>query len=163
MSNDELLARRSFLKYLALLLGTVTSEVFIDRAWAGSGTSPAGLTADTYDVARDWHYEIAPWTGDDFVLGHRLRDADFPPAVIESERSVDFVIVGGGIAGLTAAHFLRDHNFLLLEQYADLGGQSRGGSFQGIEYTWGRHDRCTGRRHGRIIYGPEFKTDNSQR
>lgn len=82
-------------------------------------------------------YRIAEWTGDDFELGHRLRNRQFPAWPEKAEENVDFVIIGGGIAGLTSAYYLRDHNFLLLEQYGQLGGQSRGGSYKGIDYSWG--------------------------
>ena len=82
-------------------------------------------------------YEIAPWTGDDFRRGHQLRDAAVPAASLADEKHVDFVIVGGGLAGLTAAHYLKDSDFLLLEQYDDLGGQSRGGSHRGLNYSYG--------------------------
>ena len=50
---------------------------------------------------------------------------------------MDFVIVGGGMAGLASAYYLRDHNFLLLEQYDTLGGQSRGSSYHGLAYSYG--------------------------
>src|SRR4030095_69300 len=82
-------------------------------------------------------YKLAPWTGDDFTLGHKLRMDELPAMPADSERTVEFVIVGGGIAGLTSAYFLRDHNYLLLEQYDELGGQARGRTYRGIDYSLG--------------------------
>ena len=39
------------------------------------------------------------------------------------ETIYDTVIIGGGIAGLTAAYMLRDKNILLLEQEDRFGGR----------------------------------------
>lgn len=43
---------------------------------------------------------VLPWAGDDFTLGHRLRDGDVPRVLDKAEKTVDVVIVGGGMAGL---------------------------------------------------------------
>lgn len=116
-------SRRQFLKQSALLL-------------AGCG---AGLLGGT-----DWSlpaeakgYKIADWTGDDFTVGHKLRDGKIPRFPTSPERKVDFVIVGGGISGLAAAYHLRNHDTLLLEQYNEAGGHARGGSHNGIGYSYG--------------------------
>ncbi|HNM50852.1 MAG TPA: FAD-dependent oxidoreductase [Candidatus Obscuribacter sp.] len=56
---------------------------------------------------------------------------------------VDFVIVGGGMAALTAAYRLRHENFLLLEQYQETGGQSRGETTrEGLSYSLGAAYYC---------------------
>lgn len=83
-------------------------------------------------------YKISEWTGDNFIHGHQFRDGKLPGKFPDQpERTVDFVIAGGGIAGLTSAFYLKEHNVLLLDQYAEPGGQSRGGTFQGIGYSYG--------------------------
>ncbi len=122
----EATSRRRFLKLLAGLgtlaaWGPVLKQSFLSPAEAAEAAS----------------YRISPWTGDSFFRGHRLRDGDLPSFPRQAEKTVDFVIVGGGIAGLTAAYYLRNDNFLLLEQYDQLGGQARGGSYRGIGYSWG--------------------------
>ncbi len=119
--------RRDFLKGLGLLLVSGAAGAFSEEAiWSLGAEAKAtkGLN-------------IAPWTGDDFTLGHRLRARELPRMPKNSERKVDFVIVGGGVAGLTAAYYLRNHNTLLLEQYDKVGGQSRGATHRGIDYSYG--------------------------
>lgn len=82
-------------------------------------------------------YTISPWRGDDFSVGHKMRNGDIPDFPDKVEMEVDFVIVGGGMSALTAAHKLKDHNFLLLEQYSQLGGQARGENHNGLWYSLG--------------------------
>src|SRR5271170_646840 len=123
MSASQSSSRRKFLKTMAALFaaGVAFPLTNADRS---AGATRAG-------------YKLSPWTGDDFTRGHQMRDGDGPPYPNAVERTVDFVIVGGGMAGLAAAYYLKDHDFLLLEQYEELGGQSRGGSYRGIDYSLG--------------------------
>ncbi len=107
-------------------------------ASAAGGYTGSGIPgAPPASAGTQRKYRLAPWTGDDYTLGHRMRAGDIPPLPRSSERRVDFVIIGGGMAGLASAYFLRDHDFLLLEQYAELGGQSRGKSYRGLDYSLG--------------------------
>ena len=126
--NEDFQSRRSFLKTTGLILGASLPAQLVSN-WPISSAEAATLS--------NWHYQISPWTGDDFKIGHEMRDADFPQFPTSTESTVDFVIIGGGIAGLTAAHYLSNYNYLLLEQYDNFGGQSRGGSFNGIDYSFG--------------------------
>lgn len=102
------------------------------KAFAQSTDNHAGAA-----ITKIGDYTVAPWKGDDFTLGHALREGEIPEFPDKAERTVDFVIVGGGIAGLTCAHYLRSAEYLLLEQYDEVGGQSRGGSYNGIDYSYG--------------------------
>lgn len=47
------------------------------------------------------------------------------------------VIVGGGMSGLIAAYHLKDQPLVLLEQGPRLGGNSRGESWHGVDYSIG--------------------------
>ena len=83
------------------------------------------------------------WTGGivgaSHAAGHSLREGKFPtPARTEQ---VDAVIIGGGIAGLTAAHRLQKsgRKFLLLELENAPGGNSASGANSVSAYPWGAH------------------------
>ncbi len=81
------------------------------------------------------------FVNDDFVRGHQLRDrARFstPSRTVK----VPAVIVGGGIAGLSAAwRFSKRgfHDYVLLEMEKQPGGNSRSGSNAVSAYPWGAH------------------------
>jgi phytoene dehydrogenase-like protein len=73
--------------------------------------------------------------------GHRLRDRAPRPAVRRTER-VPVVIVGGGIAGLSAAWWLRRsgfRDFVLLEMEDQPGGNARWGESPVSAYPWAAH------------------------
>ena len=73
-------------------------------------------------------------------VGHLLRGGKLPLARERRKRSV--VIVGGGIAGLSAGwRFLRSGftDFEILELESEVGGNSRGGANAISPYPWGAH------------------------
>src|SRR5690606_8202905 len=73
-------------------------------------------------------------------VGHLLRDGKLPAPSAEEERET--VIVGGGIAGLSAAWWLGRagyRDFTLLELEPETGGNSRGGRNPVSAYPWGAH------------------------
>ena len=80
--------------------------------------------------------------GQNVELGHLLREArafEVPP---DKWRTVDVVIVGAGIAGLSAAWKLSKedfHNVVVLELEKDTGGTSRSSAGDPVAYPWGAH------------------------
>jgi protoporphyrinogen oxidase len=73
-------------------------------------------------------------------LGHRLLKGDFPKPA--QERKVPVVIVGAGIAGLSAGWKLSKagfHDFEILELEPAAGGVSRSGENSITPYPWGAH------------------------
>ncbi len=76
-----------------------------------------------------------------FRAGHAIRDRKLTPSPSSLE-DVTVVIVGGGIAGLSAAwRFLESgfDDFVLLDLEDEPGGTARGGSRGGFAYPWGAH------------------------
>lgn len=78
---------------------------------------------------------------DSHGLGHRLRDGQLSSSRQPPTR-VPVVIVGGGIAGLSAAWRLTRRgfrDFVLLEMEPDAGGNARSGSNAISAYPWAAH------------------------
>jgi protoporphyrinogen oxidase len=76
------------------------------------------------------------------TLGHRLREAKPRPPAEDAWQCVPVLIIGGGIAGLSAAwRFLRAglRDFCLVELERDLGGTSRWGQRGALAHPWGAH------------------------
>lgn len=80
--------------------------------------------------------------GQSVSLGHVLREGrafDVPPDNWETK---DVAIVGGGIAGLTAAWEFSKQNFndfVILELEKEAGGTARSGQGEPVPYPWGAH------------------------
>jgi len=73
-------------------------------------------------------------------VGHRLRHD--PPLTAPRWESHDVVIVGAGVAGLSAARRLERagiHDFVLLELEPAVGGTARSGSSRVSAFPWGAH------------------------
>ncbi|PYU78827.1 MAG: twin-arginine translocation pathway signal protein, partial [Acidobacteria bacterium] len=81
------------------------------------------------------------FVNDSFQIGHLLRDRAGFPAAKRTEK-YPVVIVGGGIAGLSAAWRLRKRgftDFVLLEMNAQPGGNARWGENEITAYPWAAH------------------------
>lgn len=79
----------------------------------------------------------------DRLTGHRVRDlVSIPRDVLTPEAKHQCVIVGAGVAGLSAAwHASRRglDDYLVLELEQEPGGTSRSGNIDGFEFPWGAH------------------------
>ncbi len=71
-----------------------------------------------------------------FEVAHSLRDGDFWEKAgkpVETGERFDLVVVGGGISGLSTAHFFRKANpnarILILENHDDFGGHAKRNEF----------------------------------
>ncbi len=80
--------------------------------------------------------------GQNAVLGHVLREGRAFDVAADNWSNVGTAIVGGGVAGLSAAWKLSKlgrNNFVLLELEKETGGTSQSGVGQPVGYPWGAH------------------------
>jgi spermidine dehydrogenase len=150
MSNkdDELgmhapITRRDFVNGVGIAL---TGAMFAGSAAAGSGASVgagpkadatppnAAAPLDPYPPRRTGLRGSHPGS---FEVAHQMRDArawDLT-AAIDSNESYDLIIVGGGISGLSAAHFFLksmggNARVLVLDNHDDFGGHAKRNEFE---------------------------------
>jgi spermidine dehydrogenase len=71
-----------------------------------------------------------------FEVAHSVRDGNFEGAISATDTGehYDLVVVGGGISGLSAAHFFRralgqDRKILILDNHDDFGGHAKRNEF----------------------------------
>jgi protoporphyrinogen oxidase len=119
------LNRRQFLKALSLLGLTGLS--------AGSITGCRPTTGPSQQIP------ITGWLGEDPSAGRRHWDGNTPTVLPpQPDETMDVVIVGAGISGLTAAFDLRHTDkLLILESNPQPGGNAKSGQYQGVEFALG--------------------------
>lgn len=110
-------SRRDFLRFI--VAGSVAAGCPVDLSlFAGPAESTPQVDGERYDVC------------------HQVRDGHAFARPSVSNR-YDVVIVGGGVSGLSAAYFLRQHNFLLLEKEPHWGGNAYLEEYQGQAFATG--------------------------
>lgn len=105
-------------------------------------TSMAGLLGLLLPQActSDKHFELRE-IDNAATIGHSLREKHNIPFEYDSN-DVDVLIVGSGVAGLSAARWLQQKSSLsiqTLEMQNEIGGNSKAGNSQAGAYPWGAH------------------------
>src|SRR5271166_4513190 len=103
-----------------------------------AGSVAAGCPVDeTLLAAPDSKTASAPQVhGEHFEICHQVRDGhafEHPDAT----QKTGVVIVGGGVAGLSAAYFLRGQEWLLLEKEDHFGGNAYQEEYDGAIFATG--------------------------
>jgi spermidine dehydrogenase len=119
---------------------------FLQGALVAAATSLAGplleaYAADAYAAQDPGGYYPPALTGlrgsqpGSFESAHALRDGQGFGNATDTAETYDLVVVGGGISGLSAAHFFRARTssasrILILDNHDDFGGHARRNEFQ---------------------------------
>ena len=126
--------RRDFLNGMAVAVGAIGAGFGASQAAAQAAASPwpqdqAGYYPPTLSGLRGSH-------AGSFENAHALRDGDFwanHSALTDTGETYDLIVVGGGISGLSAAHFYRaaepDARILILDNHDDFGGHAKRNEF----------------------------------
>jgi monoamine oxidase len=118
----------------------------VSRATLLKGLAGLAVGALSGKLYFDWQRSASQipcrMLGPSMSRGHALRDGKARNMPDASPEDTAVVIVGGGIAGLSAAWWLKRQgfsDFLLLELEQHVGGNSSAGKNQFSAYPWGAH------------------------
>jgi len=126
-------ARRDFLGGVGA--GTILGLIGAEPALAaGTGAAPGGTPDPAiYPPVRSGLRGQYPGS---FEVAHDVRDGQFsgPVSAVDTGEHYDLVVVGGGISGLSAAHFWRRalgdrQRVLVLDNHDDFGGHAKRNEF----------------------------------
>src|SRR5712692_10783615 len=113
-------SRRDFIKFV--VVGSVAAGCPFDAALLAAPETSSGNVPLVH--------------AERFEVCHQVRDGR-PFTRPGATSKTDIVIVGGGIAGLSAAYFLRGKDWLLLEKEPQFGGNALQEEFEGQIYGTG--------------------------
>jgi hypothetical protein len=113
-------SRREFIKFV--VVGSVAAGCPIDKSLLAAPASDSNAAP----LVHGEHFEICHQIRD----GHQFEHPD-------ATGKADIVIVGGGVAGLSAAYFLRGKDWLLLEKEDHFGGNAFQEEYDGQPFATG--------------------------
>ena len=107
--------------------GTPTARNFL-RASSPIDRTLGDATPREFFGDRNQRPHGALWDLKTYFATHKVEGSDEEAAV---------VVVGGGVSGLFTSYALRKHKPILLEQAARFGGNAKGQSWRGVDYSIG--------------------------
>ena len=132
------ITRRDFLNGVALTVGAaiLPSDLFA----AADMQAGREKSTDYYPPALTGLRGSHPGS---FEVAHSLRDGNFwdhAGTPVDTKETYDLVVVGGGISGLSAAHFFRKAagpkaRILIIENHDDFGGHAKRNEFHSSQRT----------------------------
>jgi spermidine dehydrogenase len=128
LGMDHPITRRDFLQGIAVSVASLA---------IGCNHDKSGRT-NSYSNA--FPFELTGLRGQDIAsmqLGHRVRYGDFrdlPNNIVDTNEEFDLIVIGAGLAGLTAAYIYHREmkgrcRILLLDNHDDFGGHARRNTF----------------------------------
>jgi spermidine dehydrogenase len=130
------ITRRDFLNGAAVSIGALGYAGLPNLTFPFQSTSRAAVgLGESYPPALAGMRGLAPGSYD---VAHSLRDGTFwdnAGTSTDTRETYDLVVVGGGISGLAAAYFYREHagksaRILILDNNDDFGGHARRNEFR---------------------------------
>ncbi|MBP7779594.1 MAG: FAD-dependent oxidoreductase [Acidobacteria bacterium] len=137
---DRPITRRDFIGGVAVGLGSATW-----LAGCGPGNPPVPPDPGAQMVAGYYPPGLTGLRGDhdgSFEAAHKMRGGPFPlDGAIDRRETYDLIVVGGGISGLSAAHYFRQQagpaaKVLVLDNHDDFGGHAKRNEFTHNGRTW---------------------------
>ena len=139
LGMDRPITRRDFMNGVAIGITGVSAtfrglDAFAGQTPAGSEVAGVDPEAANYPPLRHGLRGNIPSAIDPFVPIQEGKYVAFPVADDDVRQEYDLVIVGGGISGLSAAHFYRlglgsKYKILILDNHDDFGGHAKRNEF----------------------------------
>jgi spermidine dehydrogenase len=136
LGMDQPISRRDFLNGLGL---AVTAALPVGTALAETGNAASDpAPAAAQDAPGYYPPSLTGMRGNhpgSFEAAHAVRDGDAEPNPTDTGEFYDLIVVGGGISGLSAAHFYRARTsprarILILDDHDDFGGHAKRNEYQ---------------------------------
>jgi spermidine dehydrogenase len=144
LGMDRPITRRDFLNGIAIGASAAASGPLFAAPLTNAGRtagdpasgSPTASLAPAQDAFGYYPPLLTGMRGNhpgSFEDAHALRDGQTWPPATDTGEEYDLIVVGGGISGLSAAHFYRAHapqsRILILDNHDDFGGHAKRNEF----------------------------------